>query len=254
MIDEMRQRLETAARPWGVKPDVHPDDFIFDFLINNPVFDSQEHAIEYYFNDGANSARKLGSILQDICKLGAGSFSLLEFASGYGCVSRHLGHVLPNCSLTVCDIHPEAVRFSEKVLGVEAIHSTSRPEDFPRDQQFDVVFALSFFSHMPKTTFTRWLRTLACLVGNPGFLLFTTHGLGSIVHIPQCEFDSDGYYFTPSSEQKDLDVQEYGTSLVKPEYVLSQIFGLVDCSLHHFHETYWWEHQDLYILRRGELN
>ena len=252
LIRELRQTLESVAQPLEVIPEIHPDDFIFDFLVHNPVFESVEAAVGYYFTDGASSAKKLRALLSDVCKLGNVPFSLLEFASGFGCVSRHLVNAIPSCELTASDIHPEAIRFLRNVLGVDAIPSTASPEDFPAEKTFNVVFALSFFSHMPKPTFTRWIRTLVHLLNDQGFLLFTTHGFASRKYFPHCEFDADGFFFDPSSEQKDLSPTEYGTSVVTPGYVFSQIFTFPDCHILYFHEGFWWEHQDLYILRKGD--
>ena len=71
-----------------------------------------------------------------------------------------------------------------------------RPEDFRPSEQFDVVFALSFFTHMPKSTFGRWLARLPR--GPPsGQLAFTTHGLKKCTDfaIKPEDIPADGYWF-----------------------------------------------------------
>ena len=231
-----------AAQRWGVSPKIHPEDMIFRYLMSRP---------EHYFNDGATSAQKLRAILAEDChvEVNGGNLRLLEFASGYGRVTRHLKKSMPLRDLVACDIHPQAIRFIES-LGVKAVQSASRPEDLHFDNGFDVVFALSFFSHMPKNTFGRWLRTLAAAVVPGGFLIFTTHGLLSQKRIPKCAFDDEGFYFGPMSEQKDLSTAEYGVTVVKPQFVYDQIAGLPDLALQVFREGFWWEHQDTYIVRK----
>ena len=84
-------------------------------------------------------------------------FKLLEFASGYGCVTRHIKKN-PDYDVVSCDIHPQAVDFLRSRIDVKAIQSMHVPEEFAPVDKFDVVFALSFFSHMPKSSFGRWLR------------------------------------------------------------------------------------------------
>ena len=247
----VRAMCVAAARQWEVSPEVHSEDFIFRFVCENPCFPSLDKAVGYYFDDGARSARKLRDLLTEKCQLNVdgGNVRLLEFASGYGCVSRHLKKVLPFAELLACDIHPQAVRFVE-TLGVKTVQSASRPEDLRFERKFDVVFALSFFSHMPKSTFTRWLTTLTAAVKPGGFLIFTTHGLHSIKHIPRCSFDGEGFYFAPMSEQKDLNAAEYGLTVAKTQFVLEQIAKVPGLELQAVHEGFWWEHQDTYIVRK----
>jgi hypothetical protein len=50
-----------------------------------------------------------------------------------------------------------------------------------------------FISHMPKTTFGRWLKQLFSLVRPGGYLIFTTHGLVSSTIIPGVQFDDSGF-------------------------------------------------------------
>jgi 2-polyprenyl-3-methyl-5-hydroxy-6-metoxy-1,4-benzoquinol methylase len=207
-------------------------------------------AVDYYFYDGANSSKMLHRLLTEICGYGQKQIRLLDFASGYGCVTRHLKNHIPFCMHTACDIHPEAVRFIEDKLSVNTVLSTHKPEDLNMKKTYDVVFALSFFSHMPKSSFSRWLRKLASIVKPEGFLIFSTHGLVSRrKHFNKCKFDEEGFYFRHSSEQKDLDTAEYGMTVVRPEYVLEQIFKTPNLTLKYFHEGYWWNHQDIYIAK-----
>ena len=241
---------KSAAQRWGVSTEIHPKDFIFHFLFEHPLL-SKKNAIEYYFNDGRQSAQTLKKLLTDVCGFEGKPLELLEFASGYGCVTRHLKSVIPFCVPIACDIHQEAVGFIVDHFGVQAVLSTSQPEDLRIGKVFDVVFALSFFSHVPKSSFSRWLRALASLVKPQRILIFTTHGLVTKKKNLPCEFDVDGFYFAPFSEQKDLSTEEYGNSVVTPGYVLRQIFEIPALTLLYFQEGYWWKHQDVYIVRLG---
>ncbi|MFB0520238.1 MAG: class I SAM-dependent methyltransferase [Desulfatiglandales bacterium] len=245
IVNEIAQQL-------GVSADIHPADFILQFLLNHPSFWPSNKAIKHDFNDGLASAQKLQAILRDDCGfVGKDRISLLEFASGYGCVTRHLKNVVPFCATTACDIHEEAVRFIEQQLQTDAILSTTRPEDLRLEQAFDVVFALSFFSHMPKNTFTRWLRKLASFVKSGGYLIFTTHGLVSRKYLfPDSRLDKDGFYFYRASDQKDISTNEYGTSCTTPKYVFVEALKIPELSPTHFREAYWWGHQDLYVFKK----
>lgn len=66
-------------------------------------------------------------------------------------------------------------------------------------------------------------------------------------HSPLNQFD--GFRFSPSSEQNDLDSAEYGTTIVSVEYVLQHIPP--DCRLLHFSEAEWEGYQDAYVLSKN---
>jgi hypothetical protein len=103
---------------------------------------------------------------------------------------------------------------------------------------------------MPKSSFGRWLAKLASVLKPGGHFIFTTHGMVSRKSFPDWAFDKDGFYFLPSSEQKDLSTAEYGSTVVKPQYVYDQLAAIPDVELVSFHEGFWWEHQDTFVIRK----
>ena len=104
--------------------------------------------------------------------------------------------------------------FITTLLGERSIPSASAPQCFDAVGEYDIVFALSFFSRMPKITFLRWLRALFNTLRVGGSLIFTTHGATTLRKLlTEVVLDDDGFYFKPESEQDDLDVAEYGTAV-----------------------------------------
>jgi SAM-dependent methyltransferase len=166
-------------------------------------------------------------------------------------VSRHLPRAIPEVEVLSCDIHPAAVRFIRDELGGAAVLSEHEPEDVCFNEPFDAVFALSFFSHMPASSFGRWLAALYRAVRPGGVLAFTTHGLGSRAALGDPQIGEDGFWFMPSSEQSDLDGAEYGSSLSTPDYVIRELYRHVGGPLAEFRGSYWWQHQDLYVVARS---
>jgi SAM-dependent methyltransferase len=234
------------ASQTGVEPNIHVDDFIFRFLLDNPSFPSTEAAVRYYFYDGMNSANKLKELLVDL-NYDINDITLLEFASGYGCVSRHLKKYF-GPRLTACDIHKQAVIFINSVLGIDAILSVKNPDDFVTNRRYDVVFALSFFSHMPRKTWSSWLKSLFEILNPNGVLIFTTHGDLCRKFFGNPVIPEDGFLFFPFSEQKDLDPQEYGNTIVTRGFVEK----CVDEVLHRnciYLRGFWWGNQDLYVVK-----
>jgi SAM-dependent methyltransferase len=248
LSNEARTTCEAAGARFGVSGAVDPRDWMFWFLYNHANFPNKVDAIDEYFGDGADCAKKLAALIAET-RPTAGA-RILEFAAGYGRVTRHLPHAMPEANVLACDIHAEAIAFLRETLGAKARGSVDVPEKFYLDQQFDVVFALSFFSHLPDSSFRRWLVGLAEHTAPGGLLIFTTHGERTRKIVGNPAIGPDGFWFKPESEQQDLAGKEYGTTVSLPAYVFAQIAGIPGMRIVRFQEGFWWEHQDVYVLRR----
>jgi SAM-dependent methyltransferase len=249
--NHLKPLIERVAARLGVSAAVHPQDHIFRFIMEHPQFESDEAKVEYYFADGAKSARQFFELLHQYCGEIRHKPQVLEFASGYGCVTRHLIHDR-SIELESCDIHPAALDFLRDEIGVRALPSSRFPEDVSFPHHFDFVFALSFFSHMPIATWTRWLVRLSQCLKPGGVLAFTTHGMASRVLADNPEIPEPGFWFKASSEQADLSGEEYGTSIVTEAFVRKSGQTIASVEMAEVRPAYWWGHQDLYVLRRLE--
>jgi hypothetical protein len=240
--------INNLAIELNTSKEIHEADHIFNFLYNNPVFNSKVDAINYYFRDGLNSCVELNKIIKRY-KPNV-EVSLLEFASGYGCLTRHFNNVLSQVKVISSDIHPEANTFVKNYLNASTIQSTTSPSNFPVGLKFDFVFALSFFSHMPINTWGKWFETLAYKVCKKnGFFIFTTQGEMSQQFFPDSVLDRNGYWFKSESEQLDLDGSEYGNTIVTFDFVNNIINSNKGLSLVKYDQGKWWNHQDLYIVK-----
>lgn len=234
----------------GVKPDIHLDDFIFRFLVDNRSFDCVDSAVKYYFHDARKSATQLRDLLGELGFKQSGPHTMLEFASGYGCVTRHLPNLMPATRSVACDIHEQAIQFIRERLGADACLSCVNPDKFQPGGSYDVVFALSFFSHMPINSWSRWLAALYGVLNEGGALVFTTQGLHSAKYFGNPEIDESGFWFLADSEQKDLDVATYGQTIVTEAFVQQELKKLTGRGADLVRPGFWWEHQDLYVLRK----
>lgn len=246
---------EAIAARSGVPSEIHAEDFIYQHLLNvaRPLSEEENraHVLEYYFSDGGRSALRLDELVHRFHpEAAARRLSLLEFASGYGCVSRHLRNMSDRYELVACDIHRRAVGFLEHRLRVPALLSRSDPAEFKLGRRFDVVFALSFFSHIPDRNWGRWIAALFDCVADNGLLIFTTHGRTAHDDLNRPELEPTGYWFVPLSEQKDLPTDEYGATIVTPAYAVDRIDACPHAALAFFQEAFWWEKQDVFVVRR----
>ena len=227
---------------------VHNEDFMFRFIEAHPAFvNNLSAAVDYYMGDARESATKLQQICEryfdDTSKL-----NLLEFASGYGRITRCLDKNRFN--ITACDIHVDAIQYIMNNIGVNTVLSTTCPEEFNTGIHYDVVFALSFFTHMPDNTFGRWLQILYNHVAPGGIFVFTTHG--RIANETSFNFTThEGYAFKPQSEQNDLSVDDYGTTVSLYEYVDATCKKYINATPAEWHEGFWHANiQDVYIIKK----
>jgi len=249
--DLIKLYRDSLSEEPGYVTKIHDEDFIFQFLFNHPGFETRVDTVHYYFNDSKKSADTLNDLVFDELKLAKQQgVSILEFACGYGAVTRHLSSLVSPAELVSSDIHQAANEFISKELGVRTIQSSSSPDGYPMDEKFDVVFALSFFSHMPMQTWSEWLKTLYSLVKDGGHLIFTTQGLESRKFHGDPEIPENGFWFASNSEQKDLDVNEYGQTIVTVDYVTREVSKVLGVPVKIVKEACWWEHQDLYVVQK----
>jgi hypothetical protein len=241
---------QNDKKMFNIPSEISEKDHLLRFLIEDCSIPSKEEAVKHYFENGFESATKLKNIIDSLYPDKDKKINLLEFASGYGMVTRFFKKVIPSLDVTACDIHPDAMSFIESKMKVKTILSDSIPEKLSISDKYDVIFALSFFSHMPKTTWSRWIKVLTSKVKTGGFLIFTTHGMISKkLCIKNANPDKEGFWFFPGSEQKDINKDEYGTTLVTYQFVSNQLKIIGSCNIVEFKEGFWWGHQDLYIVK-----
>jgi 2-polyprenyl-3-methyl-5-hydroxy-6-metoxy-1,4-benzoquinol methylase len=222
---------------------IHPNDYLLDFLVKQPSITGLESAIDYYITDGKDSVLKLKSLCEEFLRP---PVSLLEFASGYGRVTRHFDK--DYFDVTACDIHNEATNFVSENFNVKTVLSTQTPDEFDIGKTYDVVFALSFFSHMPDRFFGKWIKALYKHVKPGGILVFTTHGR---ISNESFRFSlNNGFSFSLSSEQQDLSEADYGIAVSEYSYVEKVCENFISKKPDVWKEGFWWTHQDLYIIRK----
>jgi SAM-dependent methyltransferase len=251
-ISEANQNL---AAKLGVNPSIHANDYVYHFL-ERRWQGNRDRATHNYYNLGHYGATTAKAFLDELTRvkkrLGEEwrPGSLLDFASGYGNSSRHMSKLFPDCLIGTCDIHEDAVIFNRDVLGLRSYLSVDIPEHLDLPLQ-DAIVVMSFFSHMPENTFTRWLQALSRSLAQGGALIFTANGyVTDKTGNTGIQVDARGFGFRPQSEQHDLDTQQYGLTISYPRYVFRAIDECPGLRLSRFQEGFWWTTQDTYVCVR----
>jgi SAM-dependent methyltransferase len=231
----------------GLDCRISAQDDIFGFFRSHP---SSVNPLRDYFADGWRTLSELMLLLEAVDKPLLRMASVLEFASGHGRFTRHLVKALGAQRVTVSDIVVDAVDFSQQTFGVQGFVSASVPEQVRWPRQYGLVFVLSLFSHLPRSTWTRWLQVLRDAVAPGGLLVFSTHGTKA-ADFDSVELDSEGFFFAPSSESNAIDANEYGTAFTSEQFVLDRIAETWGAdALRHKSLVHFWNHQDAYVLQR----
>lgn len=192
-------------------------------------------------------------ILRQIIHWHFGGFSnisaLLDFASGYGRLTRFLIQELSPKKIWVCDIYKDAIMFQKKHFGVHGIVSVRDPDDFIINKTFDCIFVASLFSHLPESKFVGWLKKLYNSLTPKGLLVFSVHDVG-VLPTGLTMGDKDIFYI-PESESRSLDMSDYGTTYVTESFVSMVIRDMTGDSCYYRKKRGLWWFQDLYILPKN---
>lgn len=242
-----KHRLASNFSDWvRVNCTISPDDDIFRFFRNHP---SSLNPVRDYLADGWRSLAELQRIMEAIDLKLSTCTSFLEFASGFGRFTRHLATVLPRGSLYVSDVVPGSVTFAREQFGVEGFYSTTDPAALNPGKQFQIIFVLSLFSHLPRATWGAWLERLYQLLAPGGTLIFSTHG-EKCARLQKVSMPADGFAFFPSSESHALPGHEYGVSFTSESFVRAAISALNPQAVRFF-PAHFWGNQDGFAVTRA---
>ena len=138
---------------------------------------SSEHSVEEFVRIGRDSASVIEEAAQLIGGLGD-SRAVLDFGCGCGRVVQHIHARHPHIGLTGTDIDPVGVEWARANLSGGMIFDINEPMPPLRyaDAQFDLIYALSVFSHLDDEMQTAWLEELARILRPGGLLFFSFNG------------------------------------------------------------------------------
>lgn len=172
--------------------------------------------------------------------------SVLDFASGYGRLTRILSQVMPPERLWVSDIYTQAIDWQVAHFGVNGFHSVAEPTNLAHDRRHDVVFVGSLFSHLPARLFYAWLERLYALVAEGGVIAFSVHDEAMLG--PGETMDETGIRYFRWSESDSLDPDIYGMSYVTEGFVAEAIRRLPGSPEWRRFPKGLYENQDLYVV------
>lgn len=192
------------------------------FMTSLGVLKSFNETCKTYFTDGYRSFNVLRKLVNS--KYGAVGFNgkILDFASGYGRVSRFLAGYYGSDHIVVSEVKEDAVNFQTRQFGVKGMYSVFEPDELKCENKFDVVFVGSLFTHLPEILFVKWILKLAAMLTPTGMLIFTVHDKSLYPGSADFDFcfktDSEDQFFS-FVENKIIERECYGVTFVSEKFV-----------------------------------
>jgi len=130
----------------------------------------------WFLESGGSSARTIREAVERHDVTFDSIRRMLDFGCGSGRVLRHWQH-LPATEVHGAEPNEQLAAWCSRNLPFSLV---SRNSPFPplsyESDSFDLVYAISVFTHLPEQPQLLWLRELARVIRPGGLLLFTVHG------------------------------------------------------------------------------
>jgi SAM-dependent methyltransferase len=178
----------------------------------------------------------------------ASDLSVLDFGCGCGRVVGHVKQRHPRWALAGCDIDAEAIAWCRQRLRMFADFDTNGhwPPVALESAAFDVIYAISVFTHLAEDMQFAWLNELRRLAKPGGLLLLSVHpiALAPQAHAPRAR--EEGFVYAVGEATKGLP-DFYQTSMHSTAYIRdtwSRYFDIVEVMEKRVNN-----HQDLVVAR-----
>lgn len=152
---------------------------------------------------GARSAQDIVNAVRMVDRNPADFTNVLDFGCGCGRTLPWLRRWLVNANIHGTDIDPELIAWDQKNLpGITFGVNAPEPPLAYTDGQFDLVYAVSVFTHLNQTHQDLWLAELARITMPGALVLVTLHGAEITQTLaPQAveEVEAEGLAFVPSA-------------------------------------------------------
>lgn len=212
--------LDQIESPDNFNVSINAEDEMFLYL-QQAFHGNRNRALVEYFMSGKEVLSRVASIINWKFQAFENVESFLDFACGYGRMTRYLVQEMPPEKIWVSDIYAEAVEYQKLQFGVNGIVSVTNPKDYPVERKYDCIFVFSLFSHLPEKTFIPWLEKLYSMLSPNGILMFTVH---DVTLMPQGQvMPESGISFAPLSESRSLSTDDYGSTWVTESFVAEAI-------------------------------
>lgn len=249
---DIRFRLE-KARSGGMPP--IPPPFLRYRVAGN-------YDIERFHESGQGSRNDFENALKSAGKSFADFHSVLDFGAGCSRIMRWMKDVSQHAELYGTDIDDMAIQWSSRNIPYAkfGVNQGLPPLKYA-DQQFDLVYSHSVFTHLDETYQDAWLTELKRVTKPGAVLLLTVHGphawqgfYNSAPEHPAMKnhvegYEKQGFLFVPDDEWTGVFPDFYHSMFHKKDYIMEHwgkfftVLNYLDQGMLNF--------QDIVVLQRN---
>jgi SAM-dependent methyltransferase len=208
--------------------------------------------VDWFLSSGRAGADSIAQTLSAAGAELAELRSILDFGCGCGRVLRHfapLAAAPDGPRLVGSDLNRRSVRWCRRHLPFAefTVNPLAPPLPF-EDARFELVYALSVFTHMPPALQQRWMAELRRVLEPGGWLMMTTHGESYLSHLSPAE---QARFRAGETVVRYEDVA--GSNLCgayHPPAVVAELARGFEVICHQPEGAHGNPHQDLFLLRR----
>ena len=237
----------------GLRPDEPPEDV--HAMSRGPL---SAGGVPFYGDLVATMLERTGTRVETLGRA-------LDWGSSSGRVVRWLAAAYPEVEWHGADPNEQAIGWAQEHLPQVRFHVAAQDPPLAfADGHFDLVLAVSIWSHYGERAALAWLEEMHRLIRPGGHLWLTTHGFQSVWHhvgvgrrstrqlheIREALYRS-GFWFAPEFAERDdwgITHPQWGHTWISPEWMARQVTPA--WSIEDFVPGGNLEDQDVYLLRR----
>jgi SAM-dependent methyltransferase len=176
---------------------------------------------------GEHTSQNIQAALLRVDKRIADFHSILDFGCGCGRTLLWLTRQFPDARFCGADVDAEAIAWCRAHLPAAYWRvSAERPPLAFADHEFDLIYIISVFTHLPADLQQRWLPELARILRPGGILLLTVHGERAWSQLDPAaaqRLRREGFLFQTSAKLRGVLPEWYHTAYHTQEYAVAQV-------------------------------
>ncbi len=182
--------------------------------------------IQDYIQSGDNIVKTVMNYVKKLNPLLLSNKKVLDYGCAHGRITRHITKNFKPSLLVSADVWDDGIEFCSEQFGSKPFLISNNNPISNLGEQFDIIIAISVFSHLPPNRFQDNLKALYQSLSDEGLFFFSTHG------DYYRKFNNltleNGYFFGPVGKNPNhtegrLSGDEYSFMCVTKDFVEKQL-------------------------------